>query len=116
VVTPYPNEIETSPYRGARLRRRSRSPPPLPRSEVPAQIAISMIETGEGSVGSSQGRLNPGLSDRIRVDESPFDCVAFFNPTTRAEYDATVNGWADGLLLVINSSIAAREAAAKMGT
>ncbi len=31
--------------------------------------------------------------------------VAFFNPTTREEFDVTVNGWADALLSIINSSV-----------
>ena len=37
----------------------------------------------------------------------PFDCVAFFNPTSFDEYDATVNGWADALLVMINTTVQA---------
>ena len=38
-----------------------------------------------------------------------FDCVAFFNPTTFADYEATVNGWADALLVFINASVTGSE-------
>ena len=30
-----------------------------------------------------------------------FDCVSFLNPTTFGEFEATVNGWADALLVLI---------------
>lgn len=50
-----------------------------------------------------------GLTAGLAREESPFDCVAFFNPTTFADYEATVNGWADALLVFINASVTGNE-------
>ena len=49
---------------------------------------------------------------RLEADERPFDCVAFFNPTTFDDYETTVNGWADALLAVINTSTLSLQEAA----
>ena len=50
--------------------------------------------------------MRPGLTAGLATEEMPFDCVAFFNPTSFDAYEATVDGWADALLVIINSSIA----------
>lgn len=46
-----------------------------------------------------------GLSAGLDSEEKPFDCVAFFNPTTFDEFEVTVNAWADALLVLIDSSL-----------
>ena len=48
-----------------------------------------------------------GLSANLQSEEQPFDCVAFFNPTTFDEFEVTVNAWADALLVLIESSLTA---------
>ena len=52
-------------------------------------------------------RVSTGMSAGLAAEEDPFDCVAFFNPMNRDEYEVTVNGWADALLVVINASVLA---------
>ena len=68
-------------------------------------FASSFVSLAEGSGANRAG--GSGLSTRLESEEKPFDCVAFFNPTNFDEFEETVNGWADALLVLINSSIAA---------
>ena len=37
-------------------------------------------------------------------DDSNFDCVGYFNPVAQADYERTVDAWADALLVVVNQS------------
>jgi len=62
---------------------------------------LAMISTAEGPPST----LAAGISAGLAAEEEPYDCVAFFNPTSSKEYEVTVNGWADALLVVINSSL-----------
>jgi len=60
-------------------------------------------------------KLSPGMSAGLASEENLYDCVAFFNPTSRDEYETTVNGWADALLVLINSSLASAATRAVVG-
>ena len=78
---------------------------------------ISVAESG-GTSDDTDGApkaLSPpsGLTSGLASEERPFDCVAFFNPTSFADYEATVNGWADALLVMINASAAAADPRAR---
>ena len=66
---------------------------------------LALLQTAaDGNGAEDSSTKQRGLSAGLVTDESPFDCVAFFNPTNFVEYEATVNGWADALLVLINSS------------
>ena len=72
-----------------------------------------LISLGEGSEQGAEPlvekdeKLQSGLSAGLGAEERPFDCVAFFNPTNFNDYEATVNGWADALLVMIRAQAAA---------
>ena len=61
----------------------------------------------EGATATKRGGAPLGLSAGLQTEESPFDCVAFFNPTSFDDTEVTVNGWADALLMMINTTLAA---------
>jgi hypothetical protein len=66
----------------------------------------SLLAIEERSTAPAGGGLSAGLES----EERPFDCVAFFNPTTFDEFEVTVNAWADALLVLVNSSLAMHDA------
>ena len=86
-----------------RILHLSRPRPP----QRPRPTSFVSLEEGPARSG--------GLSARphLQSEERPFDCVAFFNPTSFAEFEETVNAWADALLVLINSSITSFEQAAR---
>ena len=45
--------------------------------------------------------------------ESSFDCVGYFNPVAQADYERTVDAWADALLVVVNQSTLTMEEASR---
>jgi hypothetical protein len=67
-------------------------------------VLLSVAE--EATHTTAPMRVSTGMSAGLAAEEDPFDCVAFFNPMNRDEYEVTVNGWADALLVVINASVA----------
>ena len=85
-------------------------------TELQPTALLSISESGgtEGGVDRAlvEGKgekASSGLSTRLAAEERPFDCVAFFNPTSFGEYEATVNGWADALLVMIHAMVNERE-------
>ena len=46
-------------------------------------------------------------------DDANFDCVGYFNPVAQADYERTVDAWADALLVVVNQSTLTMEEAAR---
>jgi hypothetical protein len=85
-------------HNGQRKMRRGSASELEPKQLVPP--ASIYLSTAEGEVQRGMPALLPN-------DEEVPDCVGFFNPTSQAEYETTVNGWADALLIVINSTLAA---------
>ncbi len=75
---------ETRAARAARRRRLRRR----------ASAPLVLLSEAEGAA-SLEPNGEPG---------SPVDCVGFFNPTSVTAYEDTVNGWADALLFLANTS------------
>ena len=46
-------------------------------------------------------------------DDANFDCVGYFNPVAQADYERTVDAWADALLVVVNQSTLTMEEAGR---
>ena len=46
-------------------------------------------------------------------DDANFDCVGYFNPVAQADYERTVDSWADALLVVVNQSTLTMEGAGR---
>ena len=46
-------------------------------------------------------------------DDANFDCVGYFNPVAQADYERTVDAWADALLVVVNQSTLTMEEASR---
>ena len=46
-------------------------------------------------------------------DDANFDCVGYFNPVAQADYERTVDAWADALLVVVNQSTLTMEQAGR---
>ena len=71
-------------------------------SRLPNQPAAPLAETATHPYGLRQ----VNSTDAANKQED-YDCIGYFNPTTLADYEQTVNAWADALLVVINQSTVA---------
>ena len=87
----------------ARILHLSRPRPP----QRPRPTSFASLEEGPARSGGLSARSH------LQNEERPFDCVAFFNPTSFAEFEETVNAWADALLVLMNSSLTSFEQAAR---
>ena len=109
-VSPDPLRSSTPPIPSTPLMPSTSSAPPA--EQVPSRrsslVLLSVAEetTPMTTPMTTSMKVSPGMSAGLAAEEDPFDCVAFFNPMNRDEYEVTVNGWADALLVVINASVA----------
>ena len=104
------NQVRCEPTLAARA---AEAPAPWARRATSAPHSLepaAFVSVAEGSEGPARAPL--GLSAGLGGEEHPFDCVAFFNPTTD-DYEVTVNGWADALLVMINATVWSAESGAK---
>ena len=56
---------------------------------------------------------SPAAPPLAAQDDANFDCVGYFNPVAQADYERTVDAWADALLVVVNQSTLTMEEAGR---
>lgn len=65
---------------------------------------VRLLQQPDG-IEQNVDRLLAGLAS----EHGGYDCVTFFNPTTQEAFEATVNAWADALLVLVNQSTVSLE-------
>jgi hypothetical protein len=96
----------TLQQRKRRQRQRRRRQELMSSAKELAPTVLLSLDEGGGQAAEPLVEKDErgGMSAGLGAEERPFDCVAFFNPTSFSEYEATVNGWADALLVMIREA------------